>query len=83
MYRLLERRDGRLDIAGREGALVLANDVGLMEAPSGCNSGSRVACAPLNGQLLKYTRSSTMRACLSRSAARAKASSMRPWSPSM
>jgi hypothetical protein len=83
MYRLLERRDGRLDIAGREGALVLADDVGLLEAPSGCNSGSRVACAPLNGQLLKYTRSSTMRACLSRSAARAKASSMRPWSPSM
>src|SRR4051794_41766455 len=41
MYRPLERRDGRLDIAGRERALVLADDVGLLEAPSGCNSGDR------------------------------------------
>jgi len=78
----IERRDGRFDIAGREGALVVANDVGLLDAGVGLQQRrpGRVRASQRPG--LKYTRSSRIRASSSRSAASAKGSSMRPSSPS-
>ena len=49
----LERRDDRVDVAGRERALVLAHDVRRRRSGSGWSSGGRFAWRPVSGQVLK------------------------------
>jgi hypothetical protein len=48
----LEGADGRSDVAGRKRALVLADDVGRPEVAIGLQYGGRLACRPVNGQVL-------------------------------
>ena len=49
----LEGRDSGLGVAGRERALVLADDVGLVDVGVRLQHGRRFAWRPVRGQVLK------------------------------